>query len=386
MRLQQATLLTAIILSLTAITGACGGGAESGVATPIDTPSPAPSQDPDAEEKDGGASPAGAFEPEPGQPMEVPPPARHGDGYATLEMHWGFTDALDVAADAPALGLPMDGAITIDDGDPDTQEGIHLISALLFESGGSSDAGRTDSVEVMKEGSWVQENTGYFYPSVSWTSATTTDWDGMAVSLRWEPGTEPAVTVEAGDWSATVPANEVGTLTATMPVGSAGQMLEIGEYWTLAYKVYDLALRWGYDPSLDADGSADRQETAWQGSVSVDGGAIYVMKTDQFESAATSRQATDDTLEEREELDDTLSFAAYTADVTGKVAAIDGVSVNIVAPKGSRPALTLSVNGTTSEFQLPEHFQDRQETIELDEGGHFVSGHIHWCWWKTPEG
>ncbi len=385
MRLQRTTVLTAIILSLTAITWACGGGEDSGAATPTETPSPAPSAEPDTGESDG-AKPAGAFEPEAGQPMEAPPPAKHGDGYATLEMHWGFTGALEVAADAPAIVLPMDGAITIDDGDPDTQEGIHLISALLFESGGAAHEGRADSVQVVKEGSWIQENTGYFYPSVAWSSATTTDWDGMAVSLRWELGTDPMVTVEAGDWSASVPASDLGTLAGTMEIGGAGQTLEIGEYWTLTYKVYDLALRWGYDPSRDTEGSADRQETAWDGSVSVDEGAIYVMKTDQFESAATSLQATDDALAERGELDDTLSFTAYTADVTAKAAAIDGVSVNIVAPEGSRPTLTLSVNGTTEEFQLPEHFQDQQQTIELDEGGHFVSGHIHWCWWKTPVG
>lgn len=385
MRLQRATILTAIILSLTATAWACGGGDGPGAATPAEAPSPTPGAGPDAGESDAGAKPNGAFEPEPGQPMEIPPKAGR-DGYATFEMHWGFTDGLEAAEDAAHLVLPMDGSITIDDGDPDTQEGIHLISALLFESGGVAAAGRADSVDVAEEGVWIQQNTGYFYPSISWTSATTTDWDGMAVSLQWDKGADPAVTVEAGDWSATVPASELGTLTATMEAGSAGQTLEIGEYWTLTYKVYDLALRWGYDPSLDADGSADKQETAWEGTVSVDDGAVYVMRTDHFETAATSFQESDDVIAGRGELDDTLSFTAYTADVNAKPGAIDGVSVNIVAPKGSQPTLTLSVNGTTSEFHLPEHFQDRQETIELDEGGHFITGHIHWCWWKTPEG
>lgn len=385
MRLQRATTLTAIILSLTAITWACGGGQNSGAALPTETRSPAPSTEPDTSQDDAAAKPDGAFEPELGQPMEVPPKAGRGDGYATLEMHWGFTDGLEEAADTAGLVLPMDGAIAIDDGDSDTQEGIHLISALLFESGGAATAGRADSVAVVEEGSWVQENTGYFYPSISWTSATTTDWDGMAVSLKWEEGTEPTVTVDAGDWSAAVPAGELATLTGTTEAGPAGQTLEIGEYWTLTYKVYDLALRWGYDPSLDADGSADKQETAWEGSASVAEGAIYVMGTAQFEATAGSPQTAADALDARAELDSSVSFTTYTGDVAGKAGAIDGVNVNIVAPQGSRPTLTLSVNGTTEGFRLPEHFQDRQETIELDEGGHFITGHIHWCWWKTPD-
>ncbi len=47
--------------------------------------------------------------------------------------------------------------------------------------------------------------------------------------------------------------------------------------------------------------------------------------------------------------------------------------------------LTLTVNGETQQVTLPRHFQDIVKDFSMDSDGHFVQGHLHWCWWKTPD-
>lgn len=393
MRLYLSAISLMALIAGATVAWSCSGGTGAEPSPPAATPSPTtaqaatptPAEDAGAgDEKDDSHAQdqPGVIEIAPGQPMEIPP--GKGENYATFEMHWGFTDQLEVAEDAPEFWLPMNGRISIDDGDPSTVEGIHIISALLFEDSGSLASGTDDFVTVPQDQGWTVTGTGYFYPWVSWESATTTDWDGMAVSLRWDPGTDPTVTVQAGDWSASVSATQLGTLASVQPTGPAGQTLEIGEFFNLTWKVYDLALTWGYNPEADQSPDTLYMTNEWNGSVTVDTGALYVMKTQNME-AGSSQQAMPDAIAPRGELDATVSFSSVTSDVTNKQGAIDGIGVNIIAPRGSRPVLTVRLNGDTEQVQLPRRFRDVVRDFSLDSDGHFLQGHLHWCWWKTPD-
>ncbi len=381
----SATSLMALTATA-AITWSCGGGSDGKPPTPTPTaaasstaPTPASTEEAGNEGDDPDQrAPADSGVPglDPNQPMEIPP--GRGENHTTFEMHWGFTEALAVAEDEPSLWLPMDGRIAIDDGDPATSEGIHIISALLFEDDGTYEGGRDDTVTAPEDEAWIVTGTGYFYPWVSWESATTNDWDGMAVSLNWEQGTDPTVTVETDQWTASSPASELRDLATTVSIGGSGQTLEAGEFFTLAWKVYDLALTWGYNPQLDESADTLFQTNEWNGSVAIDSGALYVMHTQNFELA-------DDTVAARGELDPSVSFSTVTADAQNKRGAIDGLALNIIAPRDSRPTLTLTVNGETQQVTLPRHFQDIVKDFSMDSDGHFVQGHLHWCWWKTPD-
>lgn len=376
-----------------AIAWSCSGGVGANISpspegfpapAAVQTATPRPTEEAnEGNEEDDSHAPdqSSVIEIAPGQPMEIPP--GKSDGHATFEMHWGFTDRLEVAQHAPEVWLPTNGRISIDDGDPSTIEGIHIISALLFEDGGSYASGTDDSVAVPENQAWIVTGTGYFYPWVSWESATTTDWDGMAVSLNWDPGTDPSVTVEAGHWSASVPASQLATLAFVRPAGPSGQTLEAGEFFNLTWKVYDLALTWGYNPAADQTADTLHMTNEWNGSVTVDTGAIYVIKTDAMETGP-SRQTLPDTIAPRGELDRTVFFSTITSDVTDKQGAIDGIGVNIIAPRDSRPVIAISLNGETEQVQLPARFRDVVQDFSLDSDGHFLQGHLHWCWWKTP--
>lgn len=382
----SATSLMALTAGAAIVWSCSGGTGADWSPSEALSPTPAaaqPKKPADDEDDSHAPDESGAIEIAPGQPVEIPP--GKGEGHATIEMHWGFANELEVAKDVPDLWLPMDGRIGIDDGDPSTTEGVHIISALLFENGGSYASGLDDSVTVPEDQGWTVTGTGYFYPWVSWQSATTTDWDGMAVSLKWDPGTDPSVTVEAGNWSASVPATQLGTLASVQPAGQAGQTLEIGEFFNLTWKVYDLALTWGYNTEADQNADTLYMTNEWSGSVTVDTGAIYVMKTQNMETSS-SQQAVPDAIAPRGELDTTVSFRSATSDVTNRQGAIDGIGINIIAPRGSRPVLTVTLNGKTEEVQLPPHFRDVVRDFSLDSDGHFLQGHLHWCWWKTPDG
>lgn len=319
-----------------------------------------------------------AHEEEPPREGEDLPPERRREDHtgATLEMHWGFPQALEPAQPEADLWLPMDGRITISDGDPDTREGVRVISALLFEHGGSYEEGRADALQVPNREAWTDPASGLTYvPWVAWRSATTTDWDGIAVRFRWEKGTNPTVTIETSQWSVSLPAEELKSLPRLVEIGPQGQTLEMGRFFTLTYKVYDLALEWGYDIDLDEDGVPSGETVAWDGSLSVDQGGLYLLKPRGFEEG--------DEILPRGELDPVIPWRTTTEDVENPRAAADGIALNIVAPRGSRPVLTVVVNGEELQFQLPARFRDAAEELVLDSQGHFVRGHLHWCWWKS---
>ncbi len=106
---------------------------------------------------------------------EPPIDLRQHEG-SRLELHWGMLDRLGQGADNRSLFLPMNGRIVIGGGGV-----IHLISALLFESDGAYEAGRGDRVLPRQD----------YTPTIAWQSATTDDWDGIAVAIHWPKGTNP---------------------------------------------------------------------------------------------------------------------------------------------------------------------------------------------------
>lgn len=326
------------------------------------------------------------------QAGELAPPEEAGDGALAaaqrerryrLEMHWGFVYQLGEGTDAPALLLPMDGQISIADDDPATREGIHLVGALLFEADGAYQQGRDDEV-MLPQGGYSVEGVGHFYPWVGWRSATTDDWDGMGVFLAWQRGSNAIVTIQAGSWSARFPAEELVRQARVIDVGSAGQKLEIGPFFGLSYKVYDLLLQWGYEPSTDANPAGPQALVSWDGSLALDQGGVRVLKTEGFEGGGSYERGRNDRLLPRQDLSPTVSWGSSTLDTRNGRAETDGLALNLVVPKGAVPPVHITVGGYQTELQLPRQFKDIHQEEEIDTEGHGVHLHLHWCWWKSP--
>ncbi|MFQ5592533.1 MAG: hypothetical protein ACE5HA_00055 [Anaerolineae bacterium] len=49
-------------------------------------------------------------------------------------------------------------------------------------------------------------------------------------------------------------------------------------------------------------------------------------------------------------------------------------------------AISGTFGETTLSDVLPEHWRDVERIVPVDDEGHFVHGHLHWCWFKTPNG
>ncbi len=312
--------------------------------------------------------------------------AAPGESRYRVEMHWGFVRELGQATEDPALFLPMDGRIAISDGNADTREGIHIISALLFEAGGSYETGHGDSVEVPQER--YRARGGVFYPWVAWRSATTADWDGMAVVLAWEQGTDPTVTIETSQWSTSIPASQLPTLAGFRSIGDDGQELETGRFFDLTYKVYDLTLEWGYNQALDQNPNGLPQHLmVWDGSVSLSQGGIRFLHAIDFESGGRRALGRDDAILPREDLSPTLAWRSTTLDPLFRRQEKDGVAMNLVVPKGVTAAISVTIGPNfTRQFILPAMNRDVHFEIPIDNQGHYVHGHLHWCWYKVPEG
>ncbi len=313
---------------------------------------PAPEEDSDRPEP---------RDPEESVPLEPVPPREMWD--FSYEMHWGMLGALTPPTDDPDLRLSVDGKVTITDGDPDTQEGIHIISAQLFES--------DDRVDSPPRSEAFEENGGIFYPWIAWRSATTTDWDGMAFRLRFTKGTDPTVRIETSVWEREFKASELHKHSEVISIGDDGQSLEMGRFFDLTYKVYDLALSWGFLDESEASGPTD-----WDGSITFAGGGINVFATKSFEE--------EDSIIQEPELGPTLSIVSTNTPGSNRHAGGDGLALNLVAPRElSRPELRISVAGVDETFILPARPADREEIME-NPGGGVVKAHLHWCWFKRP--
>ncbi|MFQ5855859.1 MAG: hypothetical protein ACE5LU_09480 [Anaerolineae bacterium] len=303
------------------------------------------------------------------------------------ELHWGFVLELGPATPDATLMFPMDGRIRIDDGDANTREGVHIIGAQLFEADGAYETGHSDRVIKPPRDTAFHEAGGVFYPWIAWRSSTTDDWDGMAVRFRYERGTDPLITIEAGDWSATMHASELRELSQVIPVADAGQALEMGPFFTLAYRLYDMDLFWGYEPDPATDLQIDPELQIWDGGLSISDGGIRTMGTRNMESGGSRERGADDAVIQEVDLSDSISWRSTTVDVPVSRVATDGLAVTYVVP---RDAVHVTISGTfgdtTLSAVLPERWRNAERVVPVDDNGHFVHAHLHWCWFKTPDG
>lgn len=169
-------------------------------------------------------------------PVLVAPPVAaaqgRGDPLYQFELHWGFVHTLGPDSGDPALLLPFDGRVSISDGDASTTEGVHLISALLFETGGAYEKGRADSVTEPRDQCWAVENAGLYCPWIAWRSATTSDWDGIAFTFRWVRGTDPVVRFETSQSTWEAPMSRLQREAGLRDLGPQSQQLETGQFFT----------------------------------------------------------------------------------------------------------------------------------------------------------
>ena len=278
-----------------------------------------------------------------------------------LELHWGMLDRLGQGADNRSLFLPMNGRIVIGD-----RGVIHLISALLFESDGAYEAGRGDRVLSRQD----------YTPTIAWQSATTDDWDGIAVAIHWPKGTNPPVRIETDQWSIELPARDLRTLQKIIPIGRDGQALEVGRFFTLRYKVYDLALQWGSGHDEEGRPTSPLPYNL-SGRVDLSGGGIRTIGPSHLRSVNVKQSA---------DLTSSLEFSYAAADGQRQSRrAPQGIGLNLVVPRGVKPTVRIALSrGEVREIALPERFQSLHHEIPLDLQGNFVHAHLHWCWFKTP--
>jgi len=306
-----------------------------------------------------------------------------GDPHYPFELHWGFVHTLGPDSGDPALFLPFDGRVSISDGDASTTEGVHLISALLFESGGAYEAGRDDSVTQPNEQCWRVGNAGLYCPWIAWRSATTNDWDGIAFAFRWARGTDPLVRFETSQGTWEVPISRLQQEAGLRDLGPQGQQLETGRFFTLAYRVYDLLLQWGYNRAEDSNPDGPAMLVPWDGSLTLSAGGIRLVKTQKFESGGRYEEGRDDRVLEREDLSPVVAWRSSTLDPTRRDKESDGLALNFVVPRGEDASVVLEmVTGGRREFALPSRFRDVHQEWMVDEEGHGVHGHLHWCWFK----
>lgn len=302
---------------------------------------------------------------------------------SSLELHWGFVHTLGPASGEPTLLLPFDGQVSISDGDDTTTEGVHLISALLFESGGSYEEGRDDSVTQPREQCWPVGNAGLYCPWISWRSATTNDWDGIALTFRWAPGTDPVVRVETSQGTWEMPASQLPQSVESRELGPQGQELESGPFFTLAYRVYDLLLQWGYDRAEDRNPTGQPMLVPWDGSLTLSAGGIRLLNAQRFESGGPYEEGRDDQVLERDDLSRVVAWRSSTLDPRRRAKEADGLALNFVVPQGERASVVLEMaTGGQREFVLPARFRDVHQEWMVDEEGHGVHAHLHWCWFK----
>ncbi len=320
-------------------------------------------------------------EPAHGNDKKPSQPAPRGETYQ-LEMHWGFVDRLSNSAGNTSLFMPFDGSITIDDGNPATKEGIHLISALLFESGGSYAEGRDDAIQKRRDNWALRE----FDPQITWRSSTTDDWDGIALAFHYERGTDPVVKINTTHYYTAMPISQLKKLHRTIKIGSAGQKLEIGRFFNLSYRVYDLAIGWGYNRTMDQNPEGAPMLVQWDGSIEIDEGTIVLMRKISFENRTRNyAKGMDDSVYARGEHDPSISWRSSTLDNLERGSEADGLALNFVVPRGVNPNVTIKFdNGYERKFALPPRFRDVHMEQWLDEEGHFVHAHLHWCWFKVP--
>ena len=354
--------------ALLLLSACAGGSTESGGSREVEAaaaPEEEASESPSAEASPGTPEEADASEEaEDPTPLE-PVPGRGRKNDFSYEMHWGMLGELTPAADEPDLELAVDGKITFTDDDPDTEEGIHIISAQLFEL--------DDSVDHPPWREAFRNTGGTFFQWISWESTTTTDWDGMAFRLHWAEGTDPTIRIETSVWDGELEVSELRNHSEVLSVGDDGQSLEMGEFFQLTYKVYDLAVTWGFLDESEVSGATD-----WNGSITLEGGGIHLFGTNSFE-------AEDEVIQDGD-LSPTLSWQSTTTTGSDFQQAADAMSLNLVAPtEVSRPELRISVGGIEESFSLPARPADWVEVIEVSDGGTF-RGHVHWCWFKEPSG
>jgi hypothetical protein len=303
------------------------------------------------------------------------------------ELHWGFAFDLGPATPDPTLMLPMDGRIQIDDGDPNTREGVHIIGAQLFEADGSYETGHGDRVIRPSGETAFREAGGVFFPWIAWRSSTTDDWDGMAVRFRYERGTDPLITIEVGDWSATMRASELRQLSQVVPIAEAGQVLEMGPFFTLAYRLYDMDLYWGYKPQSESTSPTEPTLVVWDGGLSISAGGIRIMGTRNMESGGSRERGKDDEIVQEMDLSPSIAWRSTTLDVPFPRAATDGLALTFVVPReAENVTITGTFGETTLSTVLPWRWRDVERVVPVDDEGHFVHAHLHWCWFKNPDG
>lgn len=319
-------------------------------------------------------------------PVHGPTP-RGGMEDFRYELHWGFVFELGPATPDATLMLPMDGRVQIDDGDPNMREGVHIIGAQLFEADSTYETGHGDRVITPPRDTAFHEAGGVFYPWVAWRSAITDDWDGMALRFRYTRGTDPLITIQAGDWSVTMRASELRELEQIIPVGGGGQGLEMGPFFTLAYRLYDMDLFWGYDPEHTTSELAAPVLQVWDGGLSISDGGIRIMGTRNMESGGSRERGDDDEVIQEVDLSSGIAWRSTTLDVPFQRVATDGLAVSFVVPRDAGDvAITGAFGDTALSYVLPERWRDVERIVLVDDAGHFVHGHLHWCWFKTPDG
>ncbi len=259
-------------------------------------------------------------------PEEAPP--RPAVERKVLELHWGWVDGVNPPGTAAAV--EVQGTVRLSDGDPETREGVAPLGAILWEE--------EDRLDVRRSVWPVARRSE---TDLGWASQVSGDWDGIALLLTWEEGTDPILTLDLGGWRWEGPVSQVEEAFGRHILEGEVEV-ELGEPYGLTYRVYRLEVGWGKGraPSEGDEASPD----ALAGSLSLSDGVFVVHDTPA--------------LEEGDELTGgdytpTLAWDASLANDEGR-RKIDGFRAWIVVPSEEAVTLTAEVGEESKEVTLPE--------------------------------
>lgn len=329
---------------------------------------------------------------------------------------------------------------------------IHLTSELLWEA---DDPNSTlSSRSCMSPG-------GSYHTSVNWQTRTGTGgdpWDGLSFVFGYPPtdpdGAKLRIDVqvlrsgtEIYRWTKTYTAKQLETNfpqiyesagpnpPLRIPATPEGHEIEFGAHFSLAYRVYDFLLFWGYGTFTHDEG--DHIQTCanpawplavnplenWTGRLSLAGGLIHPVEVRYMKSGedrvtdcsgnsvSLGQLVTDLCFESfvEEKVVRTYNFEDSHAIENGNAKAI---SVNLVVPtavfngpKESWPLFSVHVaaEGRTlidsalpvepnrdpvteeslgGSYTLPSRWQSIDAVFRCADTKHVVHGHEHWCWFK----
>jgi hypothetical protein len=120
-----------------------------------------------------------------------------------------------------------------------------------------------------------------------------------------------------------------------------------------AITAYRVALLWGHFPGSndDSDGDTDAKPASWVGSISVDAGAVDVVRTLSFDDGDAIDARTDPK---------TVTFASHTLPF------VDGVILRVQVPSGSAPSLHFSTSELNVDVDMADVAQNAGKVFHVD--------------------